>query len=120
MKGINWSQEKIVLLIAVALFCIFSVFLKGFISPGNLIALVRSVSTLGILGVGMAILVIGGGIDLAIVAIYAMSAAWTLHLTNNGASIPVAFAEAAIRLAFLPTQTRRSSLVCPIAWPISS
>ena len=34
--------------------------------------------------------VIGRGIDLAIVAIYAMSAAWTLHLANNGVSIPVA------------------------------
>jgi ribose/xylose/arabinose/galactoside ABC-type transport system permease subunit len=68
-----------VLLIAVALFFIFSVFLRGFLSPGNLITLVRGVSTLGILGVGMAILVIGGGIDLEIVAIYAMSAAWTLH-----------------------------------------
>jgi ribose transport system permease protein len=90
MKSVSWSQEKIVLLIAVALFCIFSVFLRGFLSPGNLITLVRGVSTLGILGVGMAILVIGGGIDLAIVAIYAMSAAWTLHLANSGASIPLA------------------------------
>jgi ribose transport system permease protein len=90
MKSVSWTQEKIVLLIALALFFIFSVFLRGFLSPGNLITLVRGVSTLGILGVGMAILVIGGGIDLAIVAIYAMSAAWTLHLANNGASIPIA------------------------------
>lgn len=92
MKGISWSQEKIVLLIAIALFCAFSVFLRGFISPGNLLTLVRSVSTLGILGVGMAILVIGRGIDLAIVAIYAMSAAWMLHLANGGMSIPLAVA----------------------------
>ena len=49
------SQEKIVLLIAIVLFCVFSFFLKGFLSSGNLIALVRSVSTLGILGVGMAL-----------------------------------------------------------------
>jgi ribose transport system permease protein len=84
------SQEKIVFLIAIALFCIFSFFLKGFLSSGNLITLVRSVATLGILGVGMALIVIGRGIDLTIVAIYAMSAAWTLHLANNGASIPLA------------------------------
>jgi ribose transport system permease protein len=64
-----------VLLIAIALFCIVSVFLKGFLSPGNIVTLVRGVLTLGILGVGMAILIIGRGIDLAIVAIYAMSAA---------------------------------------------
>jgi ribose transport system permease protein len=90
IKRWSWSQEKIVLLIAIVLFCVFSLFLNGFISAGNLITLVRSVSTLGILGVGMAFTVIGRGIDLAIVAIYAMSAAWTLHLANNGASIPLA------------------------------
>ncbi len=90
MTGLAVSQEKIVLLIAVVLFCAFSLFLKGFLSSGNLLALVRSVATLGILGVGMALVVIGRGIDLTIVAIYAMSAAWTLHLANGGVSIPVA------------------------------
>jgi ribose transport system permease protein len=86
------NQEKIVLLIAFALFCVFSFFLRGFLSPGNLLTLLRSVSTLGILGVGMALVVIGREIDLSIVAIYAMSAAWTLHLADAGASIPVALA----------------------------
>jgi ribose transport system permease protein len=84
------SQEKIVLLIAAVLFLVFSVFLKGFLSSGNLLTLVRGVSTLGILGVGMAIVVIGRGVDLAIVATYAMSAAWTLHLANLGVSVPAA------------------------------
>ena len=86
------TQEKIVLAIAAALFCVFSVFLKGFLSPGNLLTLLRGVSTLGILGVGMALVVIGRGIDLSIVAIYAMSAAWALHLADGGVSIPLALA----------------------------
>jgi ribose transport system permease protein len=89
-RGIAVSQEKIVLLIAIVLFCLFAFFLNGFLSSGNLLALVRSVATLGILGVGMALVVIGRGIDLTIVAIYAMSAAWTLHLANSGVSIPLA------------------------------
>jgi len=84
------SQEKIVLLTAIALFLVFSIFLKGFLTSGNVITLVRGVSTLGILGVGMAIVVIGRGVDLTIVAIYAMSAAWTLHLAGLGVSIPAA------------------------------
>lgn len=88
--SVSLNQEKIVLLIAIALFCAFSLFLNGFTSGGNLLTLVRGVSTLGILGVGMAILVIGRGIDLAIVAIYAMSAGWTLHLANGGTSIALA------------------------------
>ena len=86
------TQEKIVLLIALALFCIFSFALNGFLSSGNLLTLVRSVSTLGILGVGMAVVVIGRGIDLTIVTIYAMSAAWMFHLANAGASLPLALA----------------------------
>ncbi len=90
LTRVSLNQEKIVLAIAVVLFCLFALSLKGFTSSGNLLALVRGVSTLGILGVGMAILIIGRGIDLAIVAIYAMSAAWTLHLANGGVSIPLA------------------------------
>jgi ribose transport system permease protein len=86
------TQEKIVLLIALVLFCIFSFALNGFLSSGNLLTLVRSVSTLGILGVGMAVVVIGRGIDLTIVTIYAMSAAWMFHLANVGASLPLALA----------------------------
>ena len=83
-------------LLAIVLFLVFSIFLKGFLSAGNLVTLVRGVATLGILGVGMAIVVIGRGVDLTIVAIYAMSAAWTLHLASLGVSIP-----AALLLGFL-------------------
>jgi ribose transport system permease protein len=90
IRGLAVSQEKIVFLTAIALFIVFSVFLKGFLTSGNLMTLVRGVSTLGILGVGMAIVVIGRGVDLTIVAIYAMSAAWTLHLAGLGVSIPAA------------------------------
>ena len=96
IRNVALSQEKIVLLIAIALFCVFSVFLKGFLSSGNLVTLVRGVAILGTLGVGMAIVVIGRGIDLTIVAIYAMSAAWTLQLASFGVSIP-----AALLLGFL-------------------
>ena len=81
------SQERIVLVTAVLLFCAFSLFLRGFLSAANLLTLVRSVSVLGVLGVGMAIVVIGRGVDLAIVATYAMSAAWTLRLAAQGVAI---------------------------------
>jgi ribose transport system permease protein len=90
VRSLVLTQEKIVLLIAVALFCVFSIFLRGFLSSDNLLSLVRGVSTLGILGVGMAFVVIGRGVDLTIVAIYAMSSAWTLYLANAGVALPVA------------------------------
>ena len=60
-----WSQERIVLGIAALLFLISAVTLPGFADPANLISIVRSVSVLGLLAVGMAIVIIGRGIDLA-------------------------------------------------------
>ncbi len=90
------TQERIVLALAVLLFAVASVALRGFLTGGNLIAILRSVSVLGILAVGMAIVIIGRGIDLSAVAIMAMSTAWYLELLNrglpDGAALPAALA----------------------------
>lgn len=83
VQGI-WSQERIVLALAVVLFAAAAAFLPGFRDLGNLISIVHSVSVLGLLAVGMAIVIIGRGIDLSAVAIMAMSAAWYLQLLNDG------------------------------------
>jgi ribose transport system permease protein len=89
----DWlSQERIVLLLAVLLFVLASVSLKGFFTPDNLVAIVRSVSVLGILAIGMAVVVIGRGIDLSAVAIMAMSVAWYLELLNTGTAGTTALA----------------------------
>lgn len=91
-KAQIWSQERIVLALAVLLFAASALTLRGFLAADNLIAIVRSVSVLGILAVGMAIVIIGRGIDLAAVAIMAMSAAWYLQMLNDGVSGPMALA----------------------------
>lgn len=78
------SQERIVALITVAIFAVASVTLPGFFSPDNLVAIVRSISVLGILALGMAVIIIGRGIDLSMVAIMAMSVAWYLQMLNDG------------------------------------
>lgn len=78
------TQEHIVFAIAVAIFITASVALPGFFTPDNLVAIVRSVSVLGILAIGMAIIVIGRGIDLSMVAVMAMSVAWYLQMLGNG------------------------------------
>jgi len=78
------NQERIVLAIAVVIFIAASVGLPGFFSPGNLVAIVRSISVLGILALGMAVVIIGRGIDLSMVAIMAMSVAWYLQLLGAG------------------------------------
>ena len=78
------SQERIVFALAVLLFVVAGVTLRGFLEAGNLVAIVRSVSVLGILAVGMALVIIGRGIDLSAVAIMAMTVAWYLQMLDRG------------------------------------
>ncbi|MBO6718311.1 MAG: ABC transporter permease [Rhizobiaceae bacterium] len=85
-----FSQEKIVLTIAAAMFVAFSLLLDGFFTAGNIVSLVQNVSILGVLGVGMALTIIGRGIDLSMVANMAISVAWVLFLANGGTPLPLA------------------------------
>ncbi|TPJ05142.1 ABC transporter permease, partial [Mesorhizobium sp. B2-7-3] len=86
------NQEGIVFAIAVVLFVAAAIGLPGFIDANNLVAIIRSVSVLGILALGMAVVIIGRGIDLSAVAIMAMSVAWYLQLLNSGTPDGLAFA----------------------------
>lgn len=86
------SQEQIVFGLALLLCLGFALALPGFLTANNLVNLVRSVSVLGILGVAMGIVVIGRGIDLSLVALMAISVAWTLSLISGGMPMPQALA----------------------------
>ncbi len=86
----NLNQERIVLAITILLFAFFALTLPGFLTVQNVLTLLRSVSVLGILGVGMAIVVVGRGIDLAIVAIMAVSVALTLDQSAHGVPLGLA------------------------------
>ena len=78
------NQERIVLAIACGLFAVAAAALPGFLTAGNLVAILRSVSVLGILALGMAVVVIGRGIDLSMVSVMAMSVAWYLQMLDSG------------------------------------
>ncbi len=91
------SQEQIVFALAVLLCIGFAIALPGFLTTNNILNLVRSVSILGILGVAMGLVVIGRGIDLSLVALMAVSVAWSLELASSG--VPIAQA-VLIGLAF--------------------
>ena len=86
------SQEQIVFGLAVLLCLGFALALPGFLTAQNILNLVRSVSILGILGVAMGLAVIGRGIDLSLVALMAISVAWTLQLATNGMPMGLALA----------------------------
>jgi ribose transport system permease protein len=77
------SQEQIVFGLALLLCVGFAIALPGFLTASNLLNLIRSVSILGILGVAMGLVVIGRGIDLSLVALMAVSVAWSLQLATS-------------------------------------
>jgi ribose transport system permease protein len=83
VRRLRLTQEGVVLALAVAMCVVFSLSLPNFLTSGNIIALVRSVSILGILGLAMGLVVIARGIDLALIATMVVSVSWVLSLTTN-------------------------------------
>ena len=86
-KIVKFDQQTIVFFLFLFLFAAFSVLLPGFLTVGNLVATLRSIAVLGILGFGMAIVVIGRGIDLSIVALMVVPTALIMTLADSGMAI---------------------------------
>lgn len=84
------SQALLVLGICVIAIVAFSLALKGFMTVGNLLALARNISILGVLALGMAIVVIARGLDLSQVASMAVASAIAILLMNAGTATPLA------------------------------
>lgn len=83
------SQEGIVLILAVGLFVGFATTLPGFLTVENISSLVKSVSVLGILGLGMGLVVLARGIDLAMVSTMVVAVSWAMILPAQGWSFEV-------------------------------
>jgi ribose transport system permease protein len=98
MRRQRITQQGIVFGIFVLLYVGFSLFLPGFLNADTTITLLRNVAVLGILSLGMAIVIIGRGIDLSMMVMLAVSPGLVLQMIQNGHSVPVAFA-AAVALA---------------------
>jgi len=86
------SQAAAVLGMCAVVFIAFSAMLPGFLTVGNLLSLARNISVLGVLGLGMAIVVIARGLDLSQVASMACATAIAILLMNSGWSTPGALA----------------------------
>src|SRR6185312_10618178 len=87
--------------IFVVMFVGFALFLPGFGTTSNMLGLLQNVAILGILGLGMAIVVIGRGIDISMVAVLAVPAGLVLQMVQDGHSLPVAaLAGLALALVF--------------------
>jgi len=81
------TQQTIVFLLFLLMFLGFTLFLPGFSNIDNLLTLVQNVAILGILGLGMAVVVIGRGIDVSMIAAMAVPSAFLLQMVDNGQSL---------------------------------
>ncbi len=84
MKRPRATQQTIVFAIFVALFAGFALLLPGFANVDNLLTLLQNVAILGILGLGMAVVVIGRGIDISMIASLAVPSGLLLQMVQNG------------------------------------
>lgn len=90
--GQGFTQEGVVIGLAVFLAIAFASTVPGFASWGNAMALLRSISIVGVLALGMAVVIIGGGIDLSQIAVALVSAGIAALTINAGFGVPAALA----------------------------
>ncbi|MFC1920078.1 ABC transporter permease [Chloroflexota bacterium] len=62
-------KENSIWVVLVVLALVFSALVPAFRTQGNLISMLRSISVLGILTIGLAVILIGGGFDLSIASL---------------------------------------------------
>ncbi len=94
------GQQEVVFGIFAVLFAAFAVLLPGFATAENMLTLLQNVAVLGILGLAMALIVIGRGIDISLIAALAVPPGLVLQMVQDGYSLPVSIA-AALALALI-------------------
>lgn len=85
---IKATQQTIVFGLFLLMAVGFTLFLPGFGRVDNLLTLLQNVAILGILGLGMAVVVIGRGIDISMIAVLAVPTGLLLQMVQNGQSLP--------------------------------
>ena len=66
-------RKTAIIWVLVLLCIIMAIIEPNFISPGNLVLIIKQIAITGILGVGMTMIIITGGIDLSVGAVIALS-----------------------------------------------
>jgi ribose transport system permease protein len=101
MPKLRATQQTIVFILFLVMFVGFLLLLPGFAQMDNLLTLLQNVAILGILGLGMAVVVIGRGIDISMIAAMAVPSGFLLQSVSNGQSIEAAAMQAlALSLIF--------------------
>ena len=88
------TQQTIVFGIFAVMFAAFAIFLPGFATTQNIFTLLQNVAILGILGLAMALVVIGRGIDISLIAALAVPPGLVLQMVQDGHGLPFSIATA--------------------------
>ncbi len=96
MPKLRATQQTIVFILFLVMFSGFLLLLPGFAQIDNLLTLLQNVAILGILGLGMAVVVIGRGIDISMIAALAVPSGFLLQSVTNGQSIEAAALQALV------------------------
>ena len=94
MKRLRAGQQEIVFIVFAVVFVAFSVFLPGFLRADNMLTLLQNVAVLGILGLAMAIVVLGRGIDISLIAALAVPPGLVFQMVQDGHSLAGSIATA--------------------------
>ena len=94
MGRLRLTQQTIVFGIFAVMFAAFAVFLPGFATTQNIFTLLQNVAVLGILGLAMALVVIGRGIDISLIATLAVPPGLVLQMVQDGHGLPFSIATA--------------------------
>src|SRR5277367_6648035 len=101
LRRLRVTQQEIVFVVFAVLFVAFSLFLPGFLNADNMLTLLQNVAVLGILGLAMAIVVLGRGIDISLIAALAVPPGLVLQMVQDGRSLSTSLLAAfALTLAF--------------------
>ncbi|WP_185995941.1 ABC transporter permease [Nocardioides campestrisoli] len=90
------DQGMVVGVLTIVLVAVFAASISGFATRGNAVNVLQAAAGLGILALGQAVVVIGRGLDLSVVTIYAVTAQAAVLAMTNGASEPAALLRALI------------------------
>lgn len=72
LLGKRWMEAVVPCLLLVSVLAYFSVTAEGFLTPDNASTLSQNFAELGLVALGMTIVLIGGGIDLSVGAVFAV------------------------------------------------
>ena len=82
------------LVVALAVLCVVGVITAGerFADPNNIVTILRLAAVIGVVSVGMTFVITGGGIDLSVGAILALSSVWCTTLATQTMSLKYGWA----------------------------